>query len=199
MSQYKLTYFNLRARAELTRLIFAQAGVEYEDKRIAKEEWSELKPKTPYGSLPTLEVDGKVLAGSLPIARFVAERHGLAGSNDLENTEIAGIMDCLGDLLQAFVKVIFESNETRKAELQKKFNEEESPKYLSLLEKRVTADGWLYGSKLTYADLAFFNFCDNLNQPNALEAYPGLKAVQEKVAALPSIAKWVKDRPVTPL
>ena len=144
-------------------------------------------------------MDGKVLAGSLPIARFVAERHGLAGSNDLENTEIAGIMDCLGDLLQAFVKVIFESNETRKAELQKKFNEEESPKYLSLLEKRVTADGWLYGSKLTYADLAFFNFCDNLNQPNALEAYPGLKAVQEKVAALPNIAKWVKDRPVTPL
>lgn len=199
MSQYKLTYFNLRARAELIRLIFVQAGVDYEDRRIAKEEWGELKPKTPYGSLPTLEVDGKVLAGSLPIARFVAERHGLAGSNDLENTEIAGILDCLGDLLQAFIKVLFESDETRKAELKKKFDEEESPKYFSLLEKRVTADGWLYGSKVTYADLAFFNFCDNLSgQPNLLEKYPGLKSVQEKVGALPNIAKWLKDRPVTP-
>ena len=40
---YKLIYFNLRGRAELARLIFAQAGVEYDDHRIEREEWPELK------------------------------------------------------------------------------------------------------------------------------------------------------------
>ena len=43
MSNIKLTYFNLRGRAELARLILAQAEVEYEDKRIQREEWPTLK------------------------------------------------------------------------------------------------------------------------------------------------------------
>ena len=40
----KLTYFNLKGRAELARLILAQAEVQYEDCRISKEEWQSLKP-----------------------------------------------------------------------------------------------------------------------------------------------------------
>ena len=39
MSTYKLTYFDIRGKAELTRLILAQAGVEYEDIRIGQDEW----------------------------------------------------------------------------------------------------------------------------------------------------------------
>ena len=34
MASYKLTYFPCRARAELIRLIFVQAGVEYENIRL---------------------------------------------------------------------------------------------------------------------------------------------------------------------
>ena len=44
MSTYKLTYFPVHARAELARFVFAQAGVKYEDVRIPKEKWAELKP-----------------------------------------------------------------------------------------------------------------------------------------------------------
>jgi len=41
---YKLTYFNGRGRAELSRLIFAQAGVQYEDVRVEHSDWPQLKP-----------------------------------------------------------------------------------------------------------------------------------------------------------
>lgn len=34
MPEYKLTYFNGRGRAELTRLVFAAAGEKYEDERV---------------------------------------------------------------------------------------------------------------------------------------------------------------------
>ena len=44
MSTYKLTYFPLRARAELARFVFVQAGVKYEDVRVTFEKWPELKP-----------------------------------------------------------------------------------------------------------------------------------------------------------
>ena len=40
---YKLTYFNSRGAAEVARLLFAVAGVEYEDKRVTSEEWAEMK------------------------------------------------------------------------------------------------------------------------------------------------------------
>ena len=46
-TSYKLTYFNLRARAEPTRLVFAYAGVDYEDIRVIyenlAEEWLPMK------------------------------------------------------------------------------------------------------------------------------------------------------------
>ena len=41
---YKLYYFNGRGRAELSRLIFAQAGVQYEDVRVEQADWPKLKP-----------------------------------------------------------------------------------------------------------------------------------------------------------
>jgi len=40
---YKLIYFNVRARAEPIRLIFAAAGVPYEDYRIEKVDWPDFK------------------------------------------------------------------------------------------------------------------------------------------------------------
>ena len=45
--RYTLTYFDLRARAEPTRIVFAYAGVDYEDVRFSwenrAEEWAPLK------------------------------------------------------------------------------------------------------------------------------------------------------------
>ena len=44
MGKIKLTYFNLRARAEIARLILAHAGEDYEDKRVEFSDWHALKP-----------------------------------------------------------------------------------------------------------------------------------------------------------
>ena len=41
--KYVLTYFNVRGRAEATRLLFKAAGVEFEDRRITFEEWGKQK------------------------------------------------------------------------------------------------------------------------------------------------------------
>lgn len=41
--KYVLTYFDLRGRGEVTRLLFKVAGVEFEDKRLTFEEWGKEK------------------------------------------------------------------------------------------------------------------------------------------------------------
>ena len=42
---YKLYYFNSRGRAEVIRIILAQAGVKYDDVRFEAEQWAkEYKP-----------------------------------------------------------------------------------------------------------------------------------------------------------
>lgn len=43
-STYKLTYFDIRGKAEPARLVFAQVGVPYEDIRIRQDKWAEMKP-----------------------------------------------------------------------------------------------------------------------------------------------------------
>lgn len=43
MPAYKLYYFPLKGRGELIRLLFVQAGVEFEDVRVPFSEWKERK------------------------------------------------------------------------------------------------------------------------------------------------------------
>ncbi len=205
MPAYKVFYYNAKGRAEPIRFIFAQARVAYEDKRLKwhGKDWAELKPTTQYGTLPLLEVDGKQLAGSGPIARFLAERFGLAGSNDFENADIAGIDDVIYDLAQLVINVYFEKAETRKADLKKALLETHLPRYLGVLEKRASAspEGWLWGTKLTWPDFHFYVVLAGLpgyleqQVPDVLKSYPALTKLMTSVETLPNIAMWIKERP----
>ncbi|KAI4470498.1 glutathione s-transferase [Holotrichia oblita] len=103
---YKLIYFNARGRAEHIRFIFAYAGIEYEDERISREKWPELKKKTPFGLLPVLEIDGKPVAQSNAIARHLAKQYGLAGKTEWESLQCDVLVDALGDLKQEMLYLL---------------------------------------------------------------------------------------------
>ena len=55
----KLTYFNVRGRAEPARLILAQAGVDYEDIRIEREDWPKYKSSKIFCAIRINEIEGK--------------------------------------------------------------------------------------------------------------------------------------------
>jgi len=198
MPTYKLTYFNGRGRAEISRLIFAQAGVKYEDVRV-KDEWPELKPKTPWGSLPFLEVDGKKLGQSLTVARFLAREFGLAGKSVLEQAQADAIVDAVTDLFDNAVRTHFEKDEAKKATLQKKLAEEQVPQTLTNLEKQLGSNQYFVGNKVTWADLHFMNVIAMFKSMNAevLSKFPKLDALEKRVCALPNIKKWLETRPET--
>jgi glutathione S-transferase len=206
MPTYKLTYFNGRGRAEAARFVFAQAGVEYEDVRLTGEEFKEMKHTFPTGALPVLEVDGKALAASEVITRYLGEKFGLAGSCDFENAQLASIVDVVCDLMACVMSVFFGDSDESKAAAKKKLFETAIPKHFGVLEKRIkdneSPDGWIYGEKLTYVDLRIADALSVLlgvdKDKDVLASYPGLKKLNEAVNSQPRIAEWIKKRPDTP-
>ena len=82
-----LYHFNMMTRAELFRLILHYNGVQFEDKRLAFPEWKEFKQThkelLPFGQLPVLDWNGKIIAQSHCIARYLAQKFGQSFANTL--------------------------------------------------------------------------------------------------------------------
>lgn len=53
----------------------------------------------PFGQVPVLEVDGKMLAQSNTIARYLAKQHGLAGKDEWEQALADMYGDNINDLM----------------------------------------------------------------------------------------------------
>merc|ERR1712223_745204 len=202
-TKIKLTYFGLRGRAEPARLILAHAGVDYEDNRIKKEDWPNLKPKTTLGTLPTLCYDGVEIGQSVAIRRFLANEFGLAGKTNLEKARADMIVDCVGDIFAGAVAVL-KAPADKKAELQAKYEKETIPKGLELLEKLLKQNGskFFVGNCVTWADILVANFCSTVMEKGGDAVFGKcvfLKSHVKLILDLPNIKKWIAERPVTPM
>jgi len=204
---YKLTYFNGRGRAEIIRLVLTAAGVPFEDHRISFDEMKQLKPTLPFGQVPTFEIDSKVtLSQSLTIARYLARKYGLAGKTDLEQAQADMTVDCIEDSLRPVpVFYRFEQDPVKKAELKKKYIEEQLPEFLNKLEALLVhnkgGDGYFVGDHLTWADLYLVRMNASLTLmvgiPSPFDKTPKLKGLYERVIHLPKIAEYQAKLPVT--
>jgi len=192
-----LVYFNGRGRAEQIRWILAQTGVQYEDRRIEQSDWPALKSKTPLGSLPYLIVDDKEVATSGAVAMFVAKQNGLAGTNNLETAQCQMMWEVVQDAFNAGAAFLFEADATKKAAMQKEYNEVTLPKLMRFLGLRLK-DGkkWLVGDKLTMADLivgSLFEFNMDVAKTDSV-----ISDLVTRVMALPAIKAWIAKRASTP-
>jgi len=200
MAQYKLTYYDLKGRGEIIRLIFTVADVDFEDVRVSPEEWkNELKTNSPFGQCPTLEFDGHVMCQSISIARFLANRFGLAGKSDLEKARADIVVDCVMDVTVPIVNIIHAQTEERREELKKKFVEEELPVFFGNFEKILKqnngGDGYFVGDSVTWADLALMDVLDwgsFINHTMDYSAYPKIQGLIGKLYGHSKIAEWRK-------
>jgi len=203
MPALKYTYFNVKGRGETVRLLLAAGGMRYEDKRVEFAEWPALKPKTLWGTLPILEVDGKSIGQSMAIARYVAREGGFVGKNSFEQAQVEALVDQITDMRETLFG-IKQKPETEQAQAMKDFGEKTLANVLPKLEALAAANkekpGVFIGGKMTIADVHFFSVFEILmgKMPTALAAYPNLKKIFDGVAANPKIAEYIKKRPQTP-
>lgn len=209
MPTYKLTYFNSKGRAEATRLVFAAAGVPYEDCRVDGAGFQKLKAsgKLPFGQLPILEVDGKVLGQSNSIFKYVARETGFAPSDSYGLAVADMIVDGVVDVMSKVMKFAFEKDEETKKTLAKPFYEKDLPVALAYFEQILKSNGGKYfvGDKMTYADVMFCGSVDVLflerkeDVPSALNGFPLLKDLFSSFLSNPGIKEWLSKRPTTPM
>lgn len=208
MPKYTLHYFPGRARAEIARLIFAVAGVEYEDHRIEKADWcSTWKPKFPFGQLPVLEVDGVYLNQSKTIAAYLAREFGVAGTTNLEQAQCQALSETVDDMITGLYDIMFMQDEAEKAKKALEFRNGRLKNFMELFDayysKQIGAEGFLVGNKMTYGDLVMFDIWDRLCQIPMLDLAPLLAeharvtAHRDKIAALPAVKAWLDKRPQT--
>jgi prostaglandin-H2 D-isomerase / glutathione transferase len=204
MSSYKLYYFNGRGRAEVARLIFAAAGEQYDDIRYEQKDWPTHKTEMPLGQMPVLEYNGVKLPQSLTIARFLANQFNLAGKDNIERAQVDAVVDTISDALEKYVPIRWESDETKKQEMTKKFLADELPKHLSNIEALAKLYGkqgaFFVGNQMTWSDLFFYQVVQLLFEldSNCLSSYPLLTSNRQEVEKQPKIAEYLKNRPATP-
>ncbi|VBB26289.1 unnamed protein product [Acanthocheilonema viteae] len=194
---FKLTYFNGRGRAEVTRLLFAQANVSYEDIRISKAEWPALKPKTPYGHVPILNVSGKILAESHAIERYLARKFDLLGTNEWEAAKIDEIICNLEDVWVKMQPWLHEEKGTKKSEMFETLVKETITPFMQRYEQFLlnSHSPYFVGNKMSLADLAVFHILYYFQEMTS--NYPKLNEFVVKIGQMPRIKAWVNKRPIT--
>ncbi|RUS71429.1 hypothetical protein EGW08_020812 [Elysia chlorotica] len=109
MGKYQLIYFPVRGRGENIRLLLNDNGVDYEEVNCGpRETWlKEYKPQMAFGQAPCLK-DGELsLVQSNAILRYLARKHGLYGSSDVEATMIDILNDGVEDLRKQYTTMIY--------------------------------------------------------------------------------------------
>mmetsp|Transcript_27074 Transcript_27074/g.30192 ORF Transcript_27074/g.30192 Transcript_27074/m.30192 type:complete len:214 (-) Transcript_27074:57-698(-) len=209
MATYTLHYFNIMGKAEVVRFVFALGNQAYADERYAipsykiegKEGWEALKPKTPFGQMPVLDVTegGKTtqVAQSRAIERFLAKRLNLLGANDIEAAIIDSIGEGINDIFTAYNAA---KKEAEKDAAVAKFFSETLPKHLAFIEAihQSNGKGYFVGDKPSLADARFVHLCGFFDAQDkvaaALEKTPGLKALRTKVEEGP-LKAYLAKRP----
>ena len=198
MPEPKITYFPIRGRGEIPRMLLEVAGVEYEDVRLSFEEFQGRKPSLPFGQLPLYE-DEEVgeIPQSAAIARHLARKFNFYGKNESEKTLVDVVVDGWLDVhVNTFAKYLFSPEYNSKKGEIKEALKNWLGMMQKLLQKNNGGNGYFVGDSLTLADFYAFNFLNNYVKAAAsdvLDTLPVLKNYLSRLLAHPKLDAYIKS------
>ena len=201
----RLLYFDFPFwRAEVSRIALYLGDVPFEDVRVSREAFREMKAsgELPYGQLPVLDVDGVRLAQSVAIARYCGALAGLYPSDDaLAAARVDEILETANQITYAVSPSVRESDPERKAAMRAELGATILPGWLALLERRLadndSADVFV-GDEVSVADLAIWRLLGWLTggildgiPTDLLAPHQRLQAHLAHIDAHPGVQAWV--------
>jgi len=197
MSQYKLTYFAVRALGEPIRWLFAYKGIKFEDDRIIWDypAWFQMKKKEFMDNgaqIPILTLpNGKTINQSIAIIRYLAAENGLMGDSSWAEARNDQIVHMTFDLFVAWRGRFFIPNEESRQKMKhpgllpgKGIDDMFNICYSKINQMLEESTGDLInGNKLTYADLwlaSFLNIWDDPVTGSGPVVLPGLPSPSQE-------------------
>jgi glutathione S-transferase len=155
MAKIVLTYFDFDgSRGEAARLAMHLAGVPFEDKRIPRNDWAALRDQYPFQALPVLEVDGRMIAQSNAINRYVGKLTGLYPKDDWQAAIVDEVMDAVEDITTRIGSTFALEGEAKK-KAREALAAGPIVRFLRQFDARLKSGGgeWFVEKRLTVADL----------------------------------------------
>ncbi|XP_035600565.1 glutathione S-transferase P-like [Oncorhynchus keta] len=199
-----LTYFPVRGRAEVIRVMLKDQGAEFDEKVITMEMWKEstLKASCLFGQLPIFEDGDLTLYQTNAIRRHLARKLGLYGKDQREAALIDMMDEAIQDLLNKYIKLMFEKDDSGKEGYLKAL-----PTDLKPFEKTLSGNkgSFLVGDKISLADYALVILLihHQVLSPPCLHAFPSLQSYLKRLCARPNLHAYFhsddfKNRPIIP-
>lgn len=196
----KLTYFPRAGRAEPIRLAFHIGGVAFEDERISPEELQVRKPSLPFNQLPVLEINGELLAQSLPILRYAGTLSGLYPVADpVMAFRIDELFGAIDELHNVWGPSFRETDEAKRMVMRKELADITIPKFLSTMNARIGLwnESYAVSSELTVADLALYGLVNGLRSGHMIgvpttivDPFEHIVRVVDRVLQHPKVVEW---------
>jgi glutathione S-transferase len=220
MPKPTLIYFPSRGRAEVIRLVLAEAGIDYEEHPVGKAtppvngrptDFAALKASgaLPFEAVPVWEEPGGFrLAQSLAIVNHLGRTHGLGGRTAVEAAQcdqwLGAVEDVRGEL-----RKLASVPQDQRAALRAELRSSTLPRWFAHLDRVLRANrdgaGFTVGEGPTVADLALYYLLEIVRDNgmgDAVDRYPALAAFARRIADRPRIAAYLaspKRPPFTPL
>ncbi|GAB1598752.1 S-crystallin 3 [Argonauta hians] len=210
MPSYTLHYFNHRGRAEICRMLFAAAGVQYNDRRIESSEWDSMRNKMPCSMMPMLELDNRTqIPQSMAMARYLAREFGFHGRSNIEMARVDYISDCFYDILDDYMRMFQDSNcrmrfqkssgSSGSTEQRNRYREtcrRILPFMERTLEMRNGGNQFFMGDQLTMADMMCYCALENplMEDSSMLSSYPKLQSLRNRVMSHPKLNNYLQKR-----
>nr|ACO10825.1 Glutathione S-transferase P [Caligus rogercresseyi] len=199
-----LTYFPVRGRAEVIRVMLKDQGAEFDEKVITMEMWKEgtLKASCLFGQLPIFQDGDLTLYQTNAIRRHLARKLGLYGKDQREAALIDMVDEAIQDLLNKYIKLMFEKDDSGKERYLKAL-----PTDLKPFEKTLSSNkgSFLVGDKISLADYALVLLLvhHQVLSPPCLDAFPSLQSYLKRLCARPNLHAYLhsddfKNRPIIP-
>jgi glutathione S-transferase len=155
MNKPKLTYFDAPvSRGEECRLALHIAGIDFEDVRLKRDQWLALKPQSPYGGMPMLELPGRpTLAHSNAILVYIGREHDLHPQDTFEAALHEAMMCHVEDLRAKVSPTIRIADPDEKRKAREALVADYLPQWGAYAESRLGDGPFFAGEKLNVVDL----------------------------------------------
>lgn len=198
---YRLYYFPFRGRGEQVRLLCHALGIPFEDVRVGRAEFAELRALGPirlaFGSLPLLDDDGFYLVQGPAILAYLGTKHGARPADVRAAARCDTLVLGAEDLRIRYFRAFGEDEAKRKEFVGGEWSERWLPRLEGLLELNGSERHFV-GRTLSAADVALWDVLDAVTTflPGAtLAGRDRLQAFHAAFASQPAVAAYLAARP----